>query len=154
FQPLVPMYTLPGIVLTTDFEPQLRYTLLEKLCHGDFGRRDAQPAPQPRWLCYIVRYTIGRKRPTTSCKRPVIWPNEQTSAASSRAGKTFSLPSATAASLSSARFALSTFFFLNLRSRSTCNCCFAPGVRTSFTSGASSSPSRYLFKPMIGRVPS
>ena len=32
-------------------------------------------------------YTIGRKRPTISCKRPVIWPNEQTSTASNKAGK-------------------------------------------------------------------
>src|SRR6266550_4757759 len=94
-------------------------------------------------------HTIGRKRPTTSCKRPVIWPNEQTWAASSRAGKTFLPRSATAASSSNARFAFSAFFFLNLRSRSTCNCCFARGVRASFTSGASSSPSRYLFNPMI-----
>src|SRR5437763_12580417 len=133
------MYTLPGIVLTTDFEPQLRYTLLEKLCHGDFGRRDAQPAPQPRWLCYIVRYTIGRKRPTTSCKRPVIWPNEQTSAASSNIGKQFSPRSTAAASLSSAGFAFSAFFFLNFASRSTCNCCLLRGVRASFTSGISSS---------------
>src|SRR5438045_5388338 len=138
------MYTLPGIVLTTDFEPQLRYTLLEKLCHGDFGRRDAQPAPQPRWLCYIVRYTIGRKRPTTSCKRPVIWPNEHTSAASSNSGKQFFPLSTTVASLSSARFDLSAFFFLNFVSRSTCNCCFLRGVRASTTSGMSSLPFRYF----------
>src|SRR5215470_5293438 len=58
-------------------------------------------------------YTIGRKRPTTSCKRPVIWPNEQTSAASSRAVKTFSPRSETVASLSNACFAFSPFFFLN-----------------------------------------
>src|SRR5213082_2132663 len=122
------MYTLPGIVLTTDFEPQLRYTLLEKLCHGDFGRRDAQPAPQPRWLCYIVRYTIGRKRPTTSCKRPVIWPNEQTSTASSSVEKQFSPRSTTSASLSSARLAFSAFFFLNFVNLSTCNCCLLRGV--------------------------
>src|SRR5438270_12489693 len=31
--------------------------------------------------------TIGRKRPTSSCNRPVICPSEQTSAASTNAGK-------------------------------------------------------------------
>src|SRR5262249_15825559 len=36
------------------------------------------------------RYTIGRNRPTISCKRSVIWPSEQTSTASSNAGKQFS----------------------------------------------------------------
>ena len=50
-------------------------------------------------------------------KIPVIWPNEPTSATSSGAGKTFSPVLATSASLSSARFALSAFFFLNSRSR-------------------------------------
>src|SRR6266513_3166267 len=49
-----------------------------------------------------VIYTIGRKRPTTSCSRSLIWPNEQTSAASSKAGKQFSSVSTMSASLSSA----------------------------------------------------
>src|SRR5439155_23528119 len=87
-------------------------------------------------------YTIGLNRPTTAGKRPVIWPSEQTSAASSKVGKQFSPRSTTVANLSSARLALSAFFFLNLTSRSTCSCCFFRGVRTSFTSGISSAPSR------------
>src|SRR5205809_873332 len=65
----------------------------------------------------VAIYTIGRKRPTTSCKRPVIWPNEQTSTASSNVGKQFSPRSTTAASLSSARLAFSAFFFLNFENR-------------------------------------
>ena len=88
-------------------------------------------------------YTIGRNRPTTSCRQPLIWPNEQTSAASSSAGKQFSSVSTTAASFSSAFSALRAFFFLNFFRRSTCNCCFARGVRASSNSGSSSAPFRY-----------
>src|SRR5438105_3291851 len=100
------------------------------------------------------RQTIGRKRPTTSCNRPVIWPSEQTSAASSNAGKQFSPRSTMSPSFCRARFAFSAFFFLNLAKRVTCSCCFDLGVRASSISGISSAPSRYRFRPTIGRVPS
>src|SRR5437899_3365061 len=56
--------------------------------------------------------------------------------------KEFSPRSTTAPNLCSARFDFSAFFFLNFFKRSTCNFCFARGVRTNSTSGISSAPLR------------
>src|SRR6478609_922935 len=86
-----------------------------------FESRDTEVPPTLR----RGHHTMGRNRPTISCNRPVIWPSEQTSTASSNAGKQFSPRSTTAANLSSARFVFCAFFFLNFFRRSTCNFCFA-----------------------------
>src|SRR5207248_1273826 len=97
----------------------------------------ASPAQSPSHITQPA-YTIGRKRPTTSWSRSLIWPNEQTWTASSKAGKQFSSVSTTSASLARACSALRAFFVLNFLSRSTCSCCLDRGVRASSNSGISS----------------
>ena len=166
FAKLKNLFRSGGRKKTPPVDIQKRFDLIGKVGQGSMSKvysaRDRQVGgklvclkvlDKEKTAKFEARF-IGLNRPTTSWSRPVIWPNEATSTTSSKAGKQFSPRSTTSTSLSSARFALSAFFFLNFLRRSTCSCCFARGVRASFISGTSSSPLRYLFKPMIGRVPS